>query len=201
MPHLTPGQGAEPEARPSLRRLLFEPNLSINGPISDATLSFALGRLEIIRSSGDPLIMELNTTGGDADVARRIALEMRLFGQHMDVPAYCVGKTAVYSAGVTIFAAFNRSRRFLTEDAVILVHERRLTETLELKGPLQACLQLVREKLAMLEQAEALEREGFAEFVAGSGMSLAALRQRALANAYISAEEALSAGLIADILR
>ncbi|WP_280812031.1 hypothetical protein [Mesorhizobium sp. L48C026A00] len=43
--------------------------------------------------------MEINTNGGDADAARRIALEIRLFRQHSGRNAYCVGKTKVYSAG------------------------------------------------------------------------------------------------------
>ncbi|MER8439938.1 hypothetical protein NKH36_32475 [Mesorhizobium sp. M1312] len=67
---------------PSLRQLLFEPNISVNGLIDDGTVVFLLGRLEAVRQSGDDLIMELNTNGGDADAARRIALEIRLFRQH-----------------------------------------------------------------------------------------------------------------------
>jgi membrane-bound ClpP family serine protease len=89
-------------ARPSDHELLFQPTLSINGLITPDTVTFALGRLEDIRSNGKPLIVELNTDGGDADAARRIALEIRLFRKHQSKPAYCVGKSNVYSSGVTI---------------------------------------------------------------------------------------------------
>jgi hypothetical protein len=39
--------------------------------------------------------MELDTGGGDADIARRIAMEVRLFPRHGGRDAYCVGKTNV----------------------------------------------------------------------------------------------------------
>jgi hypothetical protein len=36
--------------------------------------------------------MELNTEGGDADIARRIAMEIRLFIRHAGNDAYCVAR-------------------------------------------------------------------------------------------------------------
>ena len=68
-------------ARPDIKSLLFGANISINGTISDATLTHFLEHLSEVRNAGDDVIMELNTTGGDADVARRIALEIRLFAR------------------------------------------------------------------------------------------------------------------------
>ncbi|UVC12500.1 hypothetical protein IHQ71_30120 (plasmid) [Rhizobium sp. TH2] len=57
--------------------------------------------------------MEINTDGGDADAARRIALEIKLFRSHSGQQAYCVGKSNIYSAGVTILAAFAPENRFV----------------------------------------------------------------------------------------
>lgn len=122
-----------------------------------------------MRESGQDIIMELNTDGGDADAARRIALEVRLFRRHSGRHVYCVGKTKVYSAaGVTVFAAFPKASRFLTDDAVLLVHERRMQTSIDLNGPLKSCIQIVRERLALLETAEHLEMGGFEELVHGS---------------------------------
>ncbi|RWP18799.1 MAG: peptidase S14 [Mesorhizobium sp.] len=186
---------------PSLRQLLFEPNIAVNGLIDDGTVVFFLGHLEAVRQSGDDLIMELNTNGGDADAARRIALEIRLFRQHSGRNAYCVGKTKVYSAGVAIFAAFPKPFRFLTTDAVLLVHERRMQTSVELNGPMKSSIQIVREQLALLETAERLEMEGFKELVEGSSLSVDELYRRATTNCYIHAEEALDLGIVADLLR
>jgi ATP-dependent protease ClpP protease subunit len=181
--------------------LLHRPNLSLNGRISAETLSFFLEGLQNVRASNEHLVMELNTEGGDADIARRIAMEIRLFIRHADKDAFCVGKTNVYSAGVTIFAAFPRDRRFLTEDAVLLVHERRLDQAVQLCGPIKASIQIIREQLSMLETAHKLEMEGFRELVEGSKLSVDELYERATSNCYLHAEEALDLGLVAEILK
>lgn len=190
-----------PDGRLTDHELLFRPNISLNGPITDATLSFFLDRLVQVRNNDAHLVLELNTIGGDPDVARRIAMEIRLFGRHSGKVAYVVGKTNVYSAGVTILAAFLRQNRFLTGDAVLLVHERRLDETVKLCGPIKANIQIVREQLNMLEIAHELEMEGFRELVQGSRLSVEELYERATSNCYLHAEEAHELGLVAEILR
>ncbi|ESY81080.1 hypothetical protein X739_28145 [Mesorhizobium sp. LNHC220B00] len=76
--------------------------------------------------------MELNTQGRDAMApACRIPLELQLFQHHAGRPSACVGKTNVYSAGITILAAFRKEARYLTRDTVLLVHERRLETMLQ----------------------------------------------------------------------
>jgi hypothetical protein len=111
-----------------------------------------------------------------------------------------VGKTAVYSAGITILAAFPCAARFLTRDAVLLVHERRVSKKLVLEGPMQSLIQIVREQLAEFETSRELEIEGFRQLVAGSRLRAEELYQRATENCYIRAEEALELNLIAEIL-
>ena len=195
------GRNVALPARPDTQQILFEPNISINGMIDDGTMAFFLGRLQEVRSGGEDMRMELNTIGGDADAARRIALEVRLFRAHSGRQAWCVGKTNVYSAGVTVFAAFDRRCRFLTEDAMLLVHERRQQTSIELNGPMRANIQIVREQLALMETAVRLEMAGFGELVEGSRITTDELYRRATENGYIAAGEALELGLIADILR
>jgi ATP-dependent protease ClpP protease subunit len=185
---------------PTLDDLLFRPNISLNGSVDAGTLTFFLDRLEKLRANDDDLRMELNTLGGDADVARRIALEIRLFQKHSGRSAYCVGKTNVYSAGATIFAAFAIENRFLTKDAVLLIHERSLQQTVELSGPTRSNIQIVRGLLEMLKAAERLEREGFQELVEGSNLTIEALYERALQNWYMGADEALEYRIISRIL-
>lgn len=185
---------------PALGDLLFRPNVSLNGPIDAGTLSYFLERLEKLRADDEDLRMELNTLGGDADVARRIALEVRLFRKHTARSAYCVGKTNVYSAGATIFAAFAIDNRFLTKDTVLLIHERSMQQTVELRGPTRSNIQIVRGLLEMLQTAELLEREGFQELVEGSKLTIETLYEHVLQNWYVSANEALSYGIICRIL-
>lgn len=77
-----------------------------------AVLNF-LDDLKAVRDSENDLYVEVDTQGGDADDARRIALEMKLFLKHSGRSGYILGKNTVYSAGVTILAAFPRASRFL----------------------------------------------------------------------------------------
>jgi hypothetical protein len=67
------------DARPDIATLLCHPNVSINGAITNETLTFFLGRLGEVLAGEEDLILELDTYGGDADVARRIALELTVF--------------------------------------------------------------------------------------------------------------------------
>jgi len=190
----------EPAAIPDRNRLLFEANVRIRGPINDGTVAAFLDDLKAVRDSESDLYLEIDTPGGDADAARRIALEVKLFLQQ-GRRGYVVGKNTVYSAGVTILSAFPRSCRFLCAGAVLLIHERRLQTQLVLNGPVRSCLQIVREQLALLETAEKLEEEGFSDLVAGSCLSLDELREHAMTNCYVMADEARELGLVQDIAR
>lgn len=182
-----------------LHRLLFDPNLRIHGLIDDTVVTKALDDLKTVRSGEDDLYVEIDTPGGDADGARRLALEFKLFLKHSGRNGYIIGKNTVYSAGVTVLAAFPKACRFLCPQAVLLIHERRLEKDLVLNGPIRSCLQIVREQLALLETAERLENEGFADLVQGSRTSLEELRDHALTNCYLMAARALELGLVEDI--
>jgi ATP-dependent protease ClpP protease subunit len=185
--------------RPDLSRLLFEPNVWINGLIEQKTLSTFLESLANVRRSGEPLMLELNTEGGDADIARRIASEIRYFLSEGRT-GYVIGKSYVYSAGVTILAAFPRETRFLTDDAVLLIHERHLTKTIDMNGPIEACLQIVREQLSLLETSKKLEMEGFREFVCGSDISVEDLLESARKNCYMHAAVVAKHRLIGKVI-
>lgn len=144
-------------------------------------------------------IVEINTSGGSAEAGRSIALELGLFQSHGRT-VYAVGKTTVYSAGVTVLSVVPCCNRFLTENTMLLVHERRQTKQLELSGPIQACLQKAQEEVSSLEESLELERRGFAKLVEGSNIDVQHLTDFAQNNWYISAQKALEFGLIARIL-
>jgi ATP-dependent protease ClpP protease subunit len=141
------------------------------------------------------------TNGGDADIARRMAQEIRLFKAYSSHQAFCVGKTIVYSAGITVLSAFDRANRYLTADATLLIHERHVEKSFALGGPIKSSIQIVREELAALETAERVEKEDFAHFVEGSAISTAQLYEHATENCYLSAAEALELRLVAQILQ
>ncbi|RVD38759.1 hypothetical protein EN858_33080 [Mesorhizobium sp. M4B.F.Ca.ET.215.01.1.1] len=185
---------------PGDERLLVGSNVQVNGMINDQLFLAFMKQLGAVRASDEDLILELMTQGGDADTAKRMALEIRVFQRYSGKSAYVVGKTAVMSAGVTIFSAFECADRFLSPDTTLLIHERHIEKTITLQGPIKSCRQVIREELAALETAERVEREDFEHFVRGSGMSAEDLVERAKENCYLTAQEALDLRLIARII-
>lgn len=189
-----------PPSPPDVSALLFRPNISINGTIDDATLSDFIQQREQVLLAKDDLILELSTFGGDADIARRIAMEIQAFRAHSGRNAWCVGKTIVYSAGITVLSAFPKSARFLTADTILLVHERHIHRDICLDGPASAVTIVARELLAELETACCLERQGFAQLAEGSQLDVDELVQRAEGNGYLTADQALDLGLVEKLL-
>ncbi|AZO82043.1 MULTISPECIES: ATP-dependent Clp protease proteolytic subunit [unclassified Bosea (in: a-proteobacteria)] len=179
---------------------LAKPNIRLLGAIDNDAVNSFLDQLSRAKETGGPIVLELTTQGGDADAARRIALEIRLCRSWSGLQTKLIGKTTVMSAGITIMAAFPVGDRYLTADTLLLGHERRLTKPIELNGPIRANTQIVREVLAELDTAHTLECEGFAEFVEGSHLSLDDLQKRARNNYYLTASDALSEGLIGGIV-
>lgn len=180
--------------------LLFEPNIRIFGPIDNATVWDVLNKLEEIRKTDAPVVLELTTQGGDADAALRIALEIRLCRRWHGRQTHFIGKTNVMSAGITIMSAFPRECRALTDDTELLIHERRMTKTINLEGPMGSNIQILREQLALVEAAERVERRGFEDLADGSTLSADEIFRRAKENFYLTAHEAYDLGLVASVI-
>ena len=104
------------------------------GAVDEAMLRDFNTQLSSARQAGAPIVIELMTSGGDADTARRIALEIQLVQETEHREVYFLGKTLVYSAGMTIMASVPVDRRFAARDTVFLLHERRLTQNVHLPG-------------------------------------------------------------------
>ena len=190
-----------PAVAPALPSASSVADIRLFGKIDDAMLRDFLVQLDLARQRPGPLLLELTTTGGDADVGRRIALEMRLLAESRSEPVVFLGKTVVYSAGVTVMSAFPVARRFLSADAVLLIHERRMEKTVHFSGALRASLALARDLLAEIENGQTLECQGFEALIRGSRLTMDEVTRRVqTANWYVPAEEALRLGLVAGLI-
>jgi ATP-dependent protease ClpP protease subunit len=176
-------------------------NIRLFGSIDDVALKSFLDQFEHALGREEPIVVELMTLGGDAEVGRRIALEMRLARERKGRETRFIGKTVIYSAGVTIMSGFRPADRYVTRDARLLIHERRLEKDVHFSGPLLACIQRTRELVAELENSLAVEREGFEDLIAGTKITSEQVVDRAKHNWYLTAKEALDLGLIGGILQ
>ena len=147
------------------------------------------------------IVIELSTLGGDPEVARMMGEDIR-FHSELDPERRFVflGKAAIYSAGTTFMSFFARCNRYLTRGTRLMMHERLMSATLAINGPLTTCIATVRAKLNEIEASIAIQNEGFENLVRGSQVSLDDVLRRAPSNWYIEAAEAKALGLIEDVL-
>ncbi len=181
--------------------LAQEPAIRLYGAVDEAFLGRFLDQLKPLRGRSEPLVLELSTSGGDADVARRIAEEIRLCREVGGMDLYFVGKAMVYSAGVMIMAAFPVERRYLSRDAVMLIHEWQIEKEIRFAGPLRVCAATAHDFLAELQVAHKLERQTFTELVNGTRLTLEQLSdQVSKADWYLLAEDARALELVAGLV-
>lgn len=187
------------DARATRYPLLAQPHVALAGPVDHAM--YADFRQQLAAAPGDgPLVIAISTLGGDPEVARLMGDEIRLMGDYEGREALFLGKVAVYSAGATFMAAFPADRRFLTRGTRIMVHERLLSKTIELSGPLRSCVASLKASLHEIEHSIRIEEEGFRDLVNGTRIEFEELRRRAPENWYIEAEEARELGLVLDVI-
>ena len=181
--------------------LAQEPAIRLYGAVDEAFLGRFLDQLKPLRARSDPLLFELSTSGGDADVARRIAEEIRLCREVGGLDLYFVGKAMVYSAGVMIMSAFPVERRYLSRDAVLLVHEWQIEKEVRFSGALRVCEATAQDFLAEMQVAHRLEKQTFSDLVQGTRLSYEQLRAQIVkADWYLLADEAAALELVAGLV-
>lgn len=179
--------------------LLGQPHIHLSGPVDQAMYASFREQLAGAPKEGT-LVVAISTLGGDPEVARLMGDELRLLREYNKREILFLGKVAVYSAGATFMAAFPVDKRFLTKGTRIMVHERIMTSTVTLSGPLKSLTATLRAKLHEIEHSVKIEEEGFRNLVAGSRIDFEEVCRRAPSNWYIDAEDARDLGLVLDVI-
>jgi ATP-dependent Clp protease, protease subunit len=186
-----------PEA---IRARLARPTIRLSGPVGHLMVaSFFEQLLPVLEVEGS-ILVELYTDGGDAEIGRRLAEEVRMLSHQHGRDIWFLGKTLVASAGVTMMAAFPRERRWLTRDTTLLIHGRRMVKDLHLEGPLGSCRRVLEEIIADIDHGLRLEQLGFAELINGTSVHAEEIASRAYGGWYLSADEALNRTLVAGLI-
>ncbi|WP_129791790.1 ATP-dependent Clp protease proteolytic subunit [Sphingosinicella sp. CPCC 101087] len=179
---------------------LASPIISLVGQLNDQSARSVIEQIRKAADGGGDVAMEVTTLGGDAEMARRIVLDLdRARSQMGSRRLSFVGKTVVYSAGVTIMSAFSSAERWLTPDAILLIHCRQLDKTVEVSGPMRASLAEVEALAAQIRTGLALEDENFRRLAEGSDIGVDELCGRAIHNWYMTAQEAVDRRLVAGL--
>ena len=196
-----PAGGQASSAAAPARELVHNPTIRLHGTVDDAMLDTFLDGVARAEGGQGPVAVEVCTLGGDAEVGRRMVLEVGLARERLPGRRLIfIGKTIVYSAGVTIMSAFPREDRFVTSDGVFLIHCRQLEKTVELSGPMRGSMPLVESLCRQLKLGCEMEIEGFRRLIAGSEIEMEEVLDKGLHNWYLTAEDALERRLIAGII-
>jgi ATP-dependent protease ClpP protease subunit len=171
-------------------------DIMLTGEVNDDMVGAFLDQLEKTRGKEGDVVLCCTTPGGDAEMVRRIELEIERLREEHQGEVYFLGKSVVYSAGVSIMSAFPRSHRFLTKDTMLLIHGRQLTKTIELDGPIRHSRPHIQSLLHQIDVGLKLEEDGFRKLIAGSACTLDEMIERGSDNWYVSAQEALDMKLV-----
>ena len=186
-------------ADPNRYPLLAAPHIRLMGIIDYDMYQQVQDGLAGVPAEG-PIVISITTLGGNPEVARAMGEDIRLLGAYQERNAIFLGKVAVYSAGATFMSYFRRENRFLTRGTRIMIHERLITRTITLEGPLQRCASSLKATLNEIEHSIQIEDEGFRLLVDQSGIDIDELRRKAPENWYIEAEQARDLGLVLDVI-
>jgi ATP-dependent protease ClpP protease subunit len=189
-----------PEIPPVLAARLAHPTVRLSGAIDEAAAASFLNQILPVLEVPGSIVVELFSTGGDADIGCRLAQEVRLLREAHGRDMWFLGKTLVASAAVTFMAGFSRDRRWLTRDTTLLIHGRRMMRDLHLEGPLGNCRRVLEEMIADIDNGLRIEDAGFVELIEGSAVSLEEIRRRSYGGWYLTASQAFELGLVAGLI-
>ena len=88
----------------------------------------------------------------------------------------------------------------MTDDAVLLVHERRLKKEVKFDGPMRNNIETAEELLAQFRNAQMIEKRDYAALSKGSNIDADEVIKRAMSNWYVTADEAKKLGFIEGIV-
>lgn len=147
------------------------------------------------------VVVEISTLGGDPEVARMMGEDIRFHSEIFpDRRFVFLGKAAIYSAGVTFMSFFAPENRYVTRGSRLMIHERKLSKTLTIDGPLTTCLASVEATLNEIKCSIAIQNEGFENLIRSSQVTMDELLLKAPSNWYVEAQEAQALGLIRAVL-
>ena len=178
--------------------ILTAPQLRLVGPVDEAMYNEFRNQLSAAPQDG-PLVIAITTLGGNPEIARAMADDVRLI-REAGRELLFLGKAAVYSAGATFMAGFPTECRFMTQGSSLLIHERQITRTINLSGPLRSCTNQLQAALNEIRFSIDLEEDGFRDLIDGSDVEMDELREKAPDNWYVSAKEAVERGLVAGVI-
>lgn len=180
--------------------ILHSPQVTLIGDLEYPMVGRFIEQLADAERKGGDIAVQLTTLGGGAEVARRLVREIDDARRRIEGRFLFLGKTTVYSAGVTMMAAFPREDRFLTRDTMLLIHGRQLDKNVALNGAMRSSRPKLEALISEIDCALRLEDESYERLTRGSRISAREACEKGLHNWYLTGDEAEKLGLVAGII-
>lgn len=181
-------------AEPVSQQIDFDrPDVRLTGELDAARAREFIETLAGLERDSRAILIEIATPGGDAELGRRLVLEVERTRKRTGRRMIFAGKTQCYSAGVTIMSAFPMCDRYLTRDCWLLIHCRQLDEIRESLPQVEAIA-------AQIRTGTCLEDETFERLIDGSDIEMDEIYKKTPCNWYLSAEDALERRLVAELV-
>ncbi len=176
------------------------PAILLSGSVDYQMYADFRQKLETVPDNG-LIVVELTTLGGDPEVARVMGEDIRFLSEMSPQRRFVfLGKAAVYSAGTTFLSFFATENRYLTRGTRLMIHERKMSQTVKVDGPLTTCTASLKAVLHEIEESIIIQNEGFENLIRGSQVTMDEVLEKAPANWYVEAHDALRMGLIAGVI-
>ncbi len=170
-------------------RLLKQRKVLVFGAINDRVARDVTGRLLALASaSSDPIDVYVNSPGGHVESGDTIHDMIRFVDS--EAPVRMIGTGWVASAGALIFVAGNKDRRFCLPNTRFLLHQ----PMGGVRGPAVDIDIEAREIIKMRERLNQL-------FARETGQEYAKVAKDTDRNYWMSAEEAITYGMVTRIIR
>lgn len=180
---------------------LDAPQISLLGEVNEDMVRDFLAALSDAEKAGGDIALEITTPGGDAELGRRLVLEVQNARRRLSGRKFLfLGKTQVYSAGVTLMSAFPVADRYLNRDTMLMVHCRQLDKTIELSGPMRASLPKIEAVQEQIKHGLRHDEENLRRLIEGSKVGFDEIQRKALHNWYLTADQALELKLVGNLI-
>lgn len=141
----------------------------------------------------------LSTTGGSVLDGDAIANRIRFASKFVDLRIFAM--TYVMSAGVRIFLALPKEKRFISPDAIIMIHPMGIGRDSVSKQSTEERIRRLSEELLEANHTKRREEQWIRALAKELGKSYKATKELWFKSHRFSAKEAVETGLAASIIR
>ncbi len=178
--------------------------ISLTGDVNETMVrQFDTAVEKLLSQEGSPnekkATILLSTVGGSVLDGEALSERIRFISHFVDLRI--IAMTYVMSAGVRIFLALPRERRFVSPGTIIMIHPMRRTDDAASRQTIRERVQRLTEELLEARHAERREREWVKTLAKEMGVTYKTVRELWETSHRFSARQAVESGLASAVIK